>query len=101
MTYYRRDGTEACGTSDGGFLLLVTRRGRIYERHVAPDDFVSQLEAAAILRPTVSRVAVHKWVKSRKLKDEKVDGISMISVQRLRQFAAKHGYGLAPLGPDE
>lgn len=100
MTYYRPEGIEAHGTRDGGFLLLVTRRSRVYERRVEPDDFVTQIEAAAILRPTVSRVAVHKWVKSGKLKDEKVDGVSMISVQRLRKFASKHGYGLAPLGPD-
>lgn len=95
MSYYRPDGIEAFATPDGGFELLVTRRGRIYSRTVEPHGFVSQAEAAAILRPTVSRVAVFKWVKSGKLKDDQVDGVSMIRLSRLRQFAAKHGYSLA------
>lgn len=99
MAYYRPDGMEAIAASDGGFTLLVTRRSRIYQRHIGPDDFVSQIEAGVILRPQVSRVAVFKWVKSGKLKADIVDGISMIQLARLRKFAAKSGYSLA--GPAE
>jgi hypothetical protein len=99
MSYYRPDGIEAFAAPDGGFNLLVTRRSRIYERHIGPDDFVSQIEASIILRPPVSRVAVFKWVKSGKLKADIVDGISMIQLARLRTFAAKSGYSLA--GPAE
>lgn len=99
MVYYRPDGIEAFAAADGGFDLLVTRRGRIYERHIGPDDFVSQIEAGVILRPQVSRVAVFKWVKSGKLKADRVDGVSMIRLPRLRKFASQRGYGLA--GPDE
>ena len=99
MAYYRPDGIEAFAAPDGGFDLLVTRRGRIYERHIGPDDFVTQIEAGVILRPPVSRVAVYKWTKSHKLKDEKVDGVSMIPISRLRKFAARHGYDLA--GPPQ
>jgi len=95
MAYYRPDGIEAYRKPDGGFGLLVTQRGRTYERVVGPDDFVTQIEAAAIVRPRVSRVAVFKWVQSGKLKDDKVDGVSMIRLSRLRKFAAKHGYDLA------
>lgn len=95
MAYYRPDGIEAYRRADGGFSLLVTRRGRTYQRDVEPDDFVTQIEAAAIVRPQVSRVAVFKWVKSGKLKDDQVDGVSMIRLSRLRKFAAKHGYELA------
>ena len=95
LAYYRPDGIEAFATHDGGFNLLVTRRGRIYEVHIGPDDFVSQIEASVILRPQVSRVAVFKWVESGKLKADVVDGVSKIRLSRRRQFAAKHGYGLA------
>ncbi|MBA3645126.1 MAG: hypothetical protein H0W63_03005 [Gemmatimonadaceae bacterium] len=97
MTYYRADGIEAHGTEDGGFLLLVTRRGQIFELPIGPDDFVTQIQASRILRPTVSRVAVYKWVQAGKLKEDIVDGVSMIRVSRLRRFAAKYGYGLAPV----
>lgn len=100
MTYYRSDGTQAYATPDGGFLLLVTKRGRIYERRIGPEDFVTQIEAAAIVRPQVSRVAVFKWIKTGKLKDEDVDGVSMIPLPRLRKFAAKHDYTFAPPSPD-
>jgi len=96
MAYYRADGIEAYGKRDGGFLLLITRRGQVFERHVEPDDFVTQIEASRILRPTVSRVAVFKWVQARKLIADDVDGVSMIRLSRLRRFAAKYGYALAP-----
>ncbi len=95
MAYYRPDGIEASAAPDGGFDLLVTRRGRIYESHIGPDDFVTQIEASVIVRPQVSRVAVFKWIESGKLKDDKVDGVSMIRLSRLRKFAAKHGYTFA------
>ena len=95
MAYYRPDGIEAFAAEDGGFDLLVTRRGRIYQRHIGPEDFVSQIEASVILRPKVSRVAVFKWVESGKLKADIVDGVSMIQLQRLRKFAAKEGYTFA------
>jgi hypothetical protein len=95
VVYYRPDGIEAFATPDGGFDLFVTRRGGIYERHIGPDDFVTQIEAGVILRPAVSRVAVFKWIKSGKLKADLVDGVSRIRLSRLRKFAAKHGYGLA------
>ncbi len=97
MTYYRADGIEAFGKEDGGFLLLITQRGQIFERHIGPEDFVTQIQASRILRPTVSRVAVFKWIQAGKLKEDIVDGVSMIRVSRLRKFAAKHGYALAPV----
>ncbi len=99
MTYYQPDGIEAFATADGGFELIHTRRGRTYSRYVEPFGFVTQAEAAAIVRPKVSRVAVFKWIKSGKLKDDKVDGVSMIRLSKLRRFAAKHGYGVA--GPSQ
>lgn len=99
VAYHRPEGIEAFATPDGGFELIVTRRGRMYSRFADPHGFVSQAEAAVILRPVVSRVTVFKWVKAGKLKDDKVDGQSMIRLSRLRQFAAKHGYSLA--GPPE
>lgn len=95
MSYAREDGIQAYARDDGGFELLVTRRNRLYTRTIEPHGFITQAEAAAILRPTVSRVSVFKWVKSGKIKDDTVDGISMIRLSRLRQFAAKHGYSLA------
>ena len=99
MAYYRPDGMEAFAAEEGGFTLLVTRRGRIYERQIGPDDFVTLIEAGVILRPQVSRVAVYKWVKRGKLKADIVDGINLIRLSRLRKFAAKNGYALAP--PEE
>lgn len=99
MTYYRADGIEAYAKPDGGFLLLVTKRGQMFERHIEPDGFVTQIEASRILRPVVSRIAVFKWIKARKLKDDDVDGVSMIRLSRLRKFAAKYGYALA--GPSQ
>lgn len=76
---------------------LITRRGQIFERHIGTEDFVPQIQASRILRPTVSRVGVYKWVQAGKLKEDIVDGVSMIRVSRLRKFAAKHGYALAPV----
>jgi len=99
LSYAREDGIEAIATPDGGFELLITKRGRLYSTKVEPNGFVTQAEAAAILRPVVSRVAVFKWIKSGKIKDDQVDGISMIRLSRLRQFAAKNGYSLA--GPSQ
>jgi hypothetical protein len=99
MAYSRPDGPEAFATPDGGFVLVITRYGLTYHRAVPSHGLVTQAEAAAILRPVVSRVAVFKWVKDGKLKDDKVNGVSMIRLSRLREFAAKHGYGLA--GPDK
>ncbi len=95
MAYYRPDGIEAFAAPDGGYDLAMTRRGRTYGRHVAPDGFVSQIEAGFIVRPQVTRMAVYKWVMSGKLKDEIVKGVSMIRLSRLRSFAAQHGYRLA------
>lgn len=99
MPWYRADGIDAYSQPDGGFLLMVTARGRTFERHIEPDGFVTQIEASRILRPIVSRVAVFKWVKAGKLKDDNVDGVSMIRLSRLRKFAAKYGYLLAPPYP--
>lgn len=99
LSYYRPDGIEAFAAPDGGFDLLVTRRGRIYDRHIGPDDFVTLIEAGVILRPPVSRVAVYKWVKGHKLKADLVDRVLLIQLSRLRKFAAKRGYGFA--GPPE
>jgi hypothetical protein len=99
MGYYRSDSIESYSTDDGGFVLLVTKRGRLYERRIEPHGFVTQIEAATILRPRVSRVAVYQWIKSGKLKDDIVDGVSMIRLSRLRKFAAKHGYEFAPPYP--
>lgn len=96
MTYYRHDGIEAYAAPDGGFTLMVTRGGRVYERQIGPDDFVTQIEASVILRPKVSRVSVFKWVKAGKLKGDLVDGVSRIRLSRLRKFAAQHGFNLAP-----
>lgn len=95
MSFYHPDGITAYETEDGGFELVIVRRGRIYSRVIEPNGFVTQIEAAAILRPPVSRVAVFKWVKSGKLKDDDVDGVSMIRLSRLRRFAAKYGKALA------
>ena len=76
---------------------LSSRYGREYSRTVDGTGLVSQAEAAAIVRPPVSRIAVHKWVKSGKLTDHKVKGVSMILLSELRLFAAKHGYEMAPI----
>lgn len=100
MAYYQPDGIEAYASDDGGFVLLVTKRGRLYERRIEPHGFVTQIEAAAILRPRVSRVAVFKWIQKGALRDDNVDGVSMIRLSRLRKFAAEHGYTFAPPYPE-
>jgi hypothetical protein len=95
VAYYRPDGIEAFATPDGGFDLVLTRRGGTYTRHVGPDGFVSHIEAGLIVRPQVTRMAVYKWVISGKLKADTVNGVSMIRLPRLRAYAARHGYSLA------
>lgn len=92
MAYFRYDGIEAYAEPDGGVQLVVTSNQRITSHLIPPHGYVTLIEAAAILQPPVSRVAVYQWVKQRKLKAHTVEGKMQISLMTLRKFAAKHGY---------
>jgi hypothetical protein len=97
MGYVRRDGIKAFATPEGGFEVRVSIRGRTYSRLIPPHGFVTQAEAAVIVQPPVSRVAVFQWIRSGKLKDDRLNGVSMIRLSRLRRFAAETGRTL--VGP--
>ena len=92
MAYFRYDGIEAYELPDGGLELIETKDQRITSHRILPGGYITMIEAANILQPPVSRVAVYQWIKSGKLKAHKIEGVMHISVITLRKFAAKHGY---------
>jgi hypothetical protein len=67
---------------------------RVYRSwEVEPDGCVTISEASRIIQPPVSRVAVFKWIKAKKLKALMVEGEYLITLTDLRRFAAKNGKG--------
>ena len=92
MAYWRPDGIRAFATRDGGILFLISKKQRIRETMVPPDGCVSIVEAAHILRPVRSRVAVQKWIDKGKLKAIMSGGEYLIALSELRRFASTHGY---------
>jgi hypothetical protein len=92
LVYYRYDGIDAYELPSGGVELLVTKDQRISTQKIDPGGYVTQIEAAAILQPPVTRVAIWQGVNKGKLKAHTIEGVSHISLQTLRKFAAKHGY---------
>lgn len=95
MAYWRPDGIQAFSRDDGGIEFLITKDQRMRSQIVPHDGCVSVVEAAHILRPVRSRVAVQKWINSGKLKAIMSGGEYLITLTDLRRFAAKHGYGWA------
>ena len=59
-------------------------RGRTYERRVRPQDYVTQIEAAAILGTTL--MTVNRYVRAKRLPARKRAGISMIQLRTLLRF---------------
>lgn len=95
MAYYIPDHIEAFDRGDGGIVLIEWKGRRSRSWEVEPRGCVTLSEASRIVRPVVSRVAVHKWIKTKKLKAYKVEGRFLITLTDLRKFAAKHGHGWA------
>ena len=77
--------------------MLTEYRGSQVNRswEIEPDGCVTLSEACRIIQPPVSRVAVHKWITSKKLKAYKIEGRFEITLTDLRRFAQKHGKGWA------
>ena len=67
-----------------GVTLERRFRGRSYERRVHPQDYVTQIEAAAILRTTL--MTVNRYVRAKRLPAVTRDGISMIQLRTLLRF---------------
>jgi hypothetical protein len=72
------------------------------ERNAAGEyGCVTLSEAARIVKPAVSRVAVFRWIRTGKLRAfrEKAAGRYLITFTHLRQFANDHGKDWAPPEP--
>ena len=69
---------------DQGLTLVRDLRGREYETYVGPDDSLTQIETAAVLR--TSLMTVNRYVRSRKLRDRKEWGVSMIPLREIKRF---------------
>ena len=67
-----------------GVTLERRFRGRTYERRVRPQDYVTQIEAAAILGTTL--MTVNRYVRAKRLPARKRAGISMIQLRTLLRF---------------
>ena len=67
-----------------GVTLERRFRGRTYERRVRPQDYVTQIEAAAILGTTL--MTVNRYVRAKRLPAVKRAGISMIQLRALLRF---------------
>jgi hypothetical protein len=94
MAYYIPDHIEAHDRGDGGLRMTEWRGSTVYRSwEVEPKGCVTISEASRIIQPPVSRVAVFKWIQSRKLKAIKVEGEWLITVTDLRRFAQRYGKG--------
>src|SRR5678816_3264717 len=94
MAYYIPDHISAHDRGDGGLRMTEWRGSRVYRSwEVEPDGCVTISEASRIIQPPVSRVAVFKWIKAKKLKALMVEGEYLITLTDLRRFAAKNGKG--------
>ena len=96
MAYYIPDHIRAFDRGDGGVVLIEWKGGRARETHIEPDGCVTLSEASRIVQPPVSRVAVFRWIESRKLKAEKIEGEYLIELTDLRKFANQEGKSWAP-----
>jgi hypothetical protein len=95
IAYPRPDAVEVHADPDhpGYFELFTTRRGVIWQRAVGPDDYVSVLEAASMVSPSVVTNAVYYWIEHG-LAAANVAGLTVIQVSELRRFAESYGYEL-------
>jgi hypothetical protein len=74
-----------------GVTLERRFRGRTYERRVRPQDYVTQIEAAAILGTTL--ITVNRYVRGKRLPAVKRAGISMIQLRTLLRFRRERQQG--------
>jgi hypothetical protein len=94
MAYYIPDHIEAHDRGDGGLRFIEWRASNVRRSwEVEPDGCLTISEASRVIQPPVSRVAVFKWIKKKKLKAYLVEGEYLITVSGLRKFAQKHGKG--------
>ncbi len=70
---------------DQGITLIRELRGRKYQTYLGPDESLTQIETAAVLR--VSLMSVNRLVRSKQLKDHKMRGKkSMIRLREIKRF---------------
>ena len=65
--------------------VLRDRTGFRYERHVGLDDFVTVREAAQLLR--VPAMTVTRWIKKRRIRSGKKNGVSVIRLSEVLRVA--------------
>lgn len=101
MVYYIPDHVRAYDRGDGGIVIIEYENQHGRELHINPEGCVTLSEASRIVQPEVSRVAVHRWIESGKLKADKVEGEYLIELTALRKFVNEEGKAWAPQHPDE
>jgi excisionase family DNA binding protein len=69
----------------GAVIVMRDRIGFKYERAIGLDDYVSQKEAAQLLRVPV--MTVNRWVRRRSLKSKKKGGFSVVRLRDLLKIA--------------
>lgn len=97
MAYYQPESNvRAEWHPDGGATFWLTYQGREWQRDVGPEDPITVIEAAALLR--VTRSTVYNWVNSGKLPESESywehngQPVRVIYLPDLRAFAAANGY---------
>jgi hypothetical protein len=92
MAYYIPDHIFAEDRGDGGLRFTEWRASTVRRSwEIEPEGCLTISEASRVLQPPVSRVAVFKWIKKKKLKAYKIEGEYLITVSALRKFARKYG----------
>ena len=83
-------------------IVIRDRTGFRYERHVGLDDLVTVREAAQLLQ--VPAMTVTRWIKNRRIRSSKHNGVSVIRLREVlrvaqdRQRPVKLGTRLRILG---
>lgn len=69
----------------GAVIVMRDRIGFTYERAIGLDDYVSQKEAAQLLRIPV--MTVNRWIRRGSLKSKKKGGFSVVKLRDLLKIA--------------
>lgn len=102
MAYYRGESVSAQWLSDTQFRIQVDRNGKVvFSRDVGTEDFVTLIQATALLFPRPTRMTLYYWAtrgtkkgKLRVLARQERAGqpTLLVRVGDLIEYAERHGY---------
>lgn len=74
--------TKAVWLGNGGAVVAIEEKGKLYWRAVEPDGYVSVLHAAMLAG--VSFIAVYRWIEKGRLPSALDDGVRVVALPELR-----------------